>query len=75
MKQLKHDERKALPSGAGSGANASALSPAERKARRLARKEINQQVEELKGRLFRISERHMDQVVRLIRRWLQDEEK
>jgi hypothetical protein len=41
---------------------------------RLAQKESNQRVEELKMRLFHITEQHMDQAVRLIKRWLADKE-
>ena len=41
---------------------------------RLAQKETNQRVEELKLRLFRITEQHMDQAVRLIKRWLSDKD-
>ena len=44
------------------------------KALRLAQKESNQRVEELKMRLFHITEQHMDQAVRLIKRWLADKE-
>ena len=64
MKQLTHNSS-ALPQGQGAP-----LSLAELKALRKARKETNLRVEELKQRLFRITEQHMDQVVRLIRRWL-----
>lgn len=55
-----------------SGAKNSSL--AQLKALRLAQKESNQRVEELKVRLFRITEQHMDQAVRLIKRWLSDKE-
>ncbi|OXS29665.1 MAG: hypothetical protein BCS36_07385 [Desulfovibrio sp. MES5] len=41
---------------------------------RRAQKETNQRVEELKLRLFRITEQHMDQAVRLIKRWLSDKD-
>ena len=44
------------------------------KALRLAQKESNQRVEELKMRLFHITEQHMDQAVRIIKRWLADKE-
>ena len=44
------------------------------KALRLAQTESNQRVEELKMRLFHITEQHMDQAVRLIKRWLADKE-
>lgn len=45
---------------------------AELKALRLAQKAANRRVEELKMRLFRMTEQHMDQAVSLIRRWLKD---
>ncbi|VZH35005.1 conserved protein of unknown function [Desulfovibrio sp. 86] len=41
---------------------------------RRAQRETNQRVEDLKLRLFRITEQHMDQAVRLIKRWLSDKE-
>ena len=66
MKQLKPSENIALPRGQGG----SPLSLAELRALRKARKETNERVEELKQRLFRITEQHMDQAIRLIRRWL-----
>jgi hypothetical protein len=44
------------------------------KALRIAQKEGNHRVEELKMRVFRITEQHMDQAVRLIKRWLSDNE-
>ncbi len=44
------------------------------KALRLAQRESNQRVEELKMRLFHITEQHMEQAVRLIKRWLADKE-
>ena len=40
------------------------------KALRHAQKETNQRVEELKLRLFRMTEQHMDQAVNIIKRWL-----
>ena len=61
----------ALPQGRGG--NTPSL--ADLKALRKARKETNQRVEELKQRLFRITEQHMDQAIRLIRRWLASEDK
>lgn len=39
---------------------------------RLAQRATNKRVEELKVRLFRMTEQHMDQAVCLIRRWLKD---
>ena len=68
MKQRRSDLT-ALPEGG----DASRLpSLAELKALRLAQKETNQRVEELKLRLHRSTEQHMDQAVHLIRRWLTD---
>lgn len=65
-------------SGRKSKALASGMAPedlAELKAIRLAQKATNQRVEELKMRLFRMTEQHMDQVVSLVRRWLDDGKK
>lgn len=67
MKQLKPSQASRVP--AESNASLSQL-----KALRLAQKESNQRVEELKMRLFHITEQHMDQAVRLIKRWLADNE-
>ncbi|RRD71077.1 MULTISPECIES: hypothetical protein [unclassified Desulfovibrio] len=47
---------------------------AQRRAARLAQKETNQRIEDLKVRLFRITEVHMDRAVRLIKRWLTEKE-
>lgn len=47
---------------------------AQRRAARLAQKETNQRIEDLKLRLFRITEVHMDRAVRLIKRWLTEKE-
>ncbi|MDD4701872.1 MAG: flagellar M-ring protein FliF [Desulfovibrio sp.] len=72
MKQLKPSQSQAgLPTGQGSGATPSL---SQLKALRLAKKETNQRVEELKLRLFRITEQHMDQAVRLIKRWLSEKD-
>ncbi len=72
MKQLKPSpSQTGLPASQGSG---STPSLAQLKALRLAQKETNQRVEELKLRLFRITEQHMDQAVRLIKRWLSDKD-
>ena len=62
----------ALPSGGGSNSRLPSL--AELKALRHAQKETNQRVEELKLRLYRFTEQHMDQAVHLIRRWLTDKQ-
>lgn len=56
----------------GKGGQPPAL--ADLKAIRLAQKATNQRVEELKLKLFRMTEQHMDQAVSLIRRWLKDAE-
>ncbi|MEG6503011.1 MULTISPECIES: flagellar M-ring protein FliF [unclassified Desulfovibrio] len=72
MKQLKPSPPRAgLSAGQGGG-----LTPAlaQLKALRLAQRETNQRVEELKLRLVRITEQHMDQAVRLIKRWLSDKD-
>ena len=45
----------------------------ELRAQRRERLETNRRVEDLKLRLLRITEQHMDQAVRLIRRWLRAE--
>ncbi len=47
----------------------------ELRAIRKAQKATNQRVEELKIRLFRITEQHMDQAVSLIRRWMEKDKK
>ena len=65
MKQPKPD--RALPAG-----KAGMPSLAQPALARRARKETNLRVEELKMRLFQLSEQHMDQAVRLIKRWLSD---
>lgn len=70
MKRQEHNNG-ALPVGGGS------LPPslAELRAIRLAQKATNQRVEELKLRVFRITEQHMDQAVSLVRRWMDKESK
>ena len=72
---MKQSERKnkSLPAAPAGGGNAPSLS--ELKALRAAQRDRAQRVEELKVRLFRITEQHMDQAVRLIRRWLSDGKK
>lgn len=73
MKQLKPSpSRTSLLTGSESGPSSSSL--AQLKTLRRAQKETNQRVEELKLRLFRITEQHMDQAVRLIKRWLSDKD-
>ena len=42
----------------------------ELRARRLERREVNKRVDELKTKLFRMTEGHMEQTVRVIRGWL-----
>lgn len=54
-------------SAAGEG---HAPSLAELRAYRHAQKETNRRVEELRLRLFRMTEQHMDQAIRIIKRWL-----
>lgn len=66
-------EPKARALSAGRGGGTPAL--ADIRAIRLAQKATNQRVEELKLRLFRMTEQHMDQAVSLIRRWLKDGER
>lgn len=68
MKQ--REPRKALGMG---GAEPPSL--AELRAIRVAQRATNQRVEELKLKLFHMTERHMDQTVSLIRRWMKDEKK
>jgi flagellar biosynthesis/type III secretory pathway M-ring protein FliF/YscJ len=70
MKQPKRPDRSALPSSDGDG-----LSLAELKARRSAQKEYARRIETLKMRIFRVTEQHTERVVRLVRRWLSDNEK
>lgn len=69
---MKQQERK--PKSLGSSA-AAPPSLSQLKAVRLAQKATNQRVEELKLRLFRLTEQHMEQAVSLIRRWLDDKSK
>lgn len=59
-----------LGSGAGAPPSLSEL-----RAIRVAQRATNQRVEELKMRLFRLSEQHMEQTVNLIRRWMDDKSK
>ena len=67
MKQLKQPDRLTLPQG-----DNDAPELAELKARRRMQKEYSQRIETLKMRIFRITEQHMEQAVRLIHRWLSD---
>lgn len=70
MKQLEH--KTGILTAGGKSAPPSL---AELKAIRKAQRATNQRVEELKMRLFRITEQHMDQAVSLIRRWMDKKEK
>ncbi len=56
------------------GGKSEPVSLEELKAIRKAQKAANLRVEELKMRLFRITEQHMDQAVSLIRRWMEKKE-
>ena len=64
MKQLKPNSAGRLPGGSADA------SLAELRAQRRAQRETNQRVEELKLRVLRFTEQHMEQAVRLIKRWL-----
>lgn len=70
MKQL---ERKTPNLTPATGSASRSLT--ELKAIRLAQKATNQRVEELKSKLFRFTEQHMDQVVSLVRNWLDENKK
>ncbi len=72
MKQSKQSKPEPMALGTG-GAPPPSL--AELRAIRLAQRATNQRVEELKMRLFRMTEQHMDQAVSLIRRWMDNEKK
>ena len=67
---MKQQERKPKALGQGGGSAPPDLS--ELRAIRLAQKATNQRVEDLKLRLFRLTEQHMDQAVSLLRRWMDD---
>ncbi|MDE5832690.1 MAG: flagellar M-ring protein FliF [Desulfovibrio sp.] len=47
----------------------------ELKALRLAQRATNRRVEELKEKLFRITEQHMEQTVSIIRNWMKPAKK
>ena len=66
-------EPKAKALTAGKSGSSPAL--AYKRAIRHPQQATNQRVEELKLRLFRMTEQHMDQAVSLIRRWLKDGER
>lgn len=70
MKQLEHKTGAIVKSGGGTPPSLSEL-----RALRLAQRATNQRVEELKLKLFRLTEQHMDKAVRLVRRWLDDSKK
>ncbi len=69
MKQPGH-KTKALGSGASAPPSLSEL-----RSLRLAQRATNQRVEELKVRLFQLTEQNMEQTVSLIRRWMDDKSK
>lgn len=71
MKQQERNKTKAL----GGSYTASPPSLSELKALRLAQRATNQRVEELKMRVFRLAEQHMEQAVSLLRRWMDDKSK
>ncbi|SCM74717.1 flagellar M-ring protein FliF [Desulfovibrio sp. 86] len=73
MKQLKPSPSRPSPL-TGDESSLASSSLAQLKTLRRAQRETNQRVEDLKLRLFRITEQHMDQAVRLIKRWLSDKE-
>lgn len=64
---MKQREPKALGTS-----SATPPSLAELRELRRAQKAVNQRVEELKLKLFRLTEQHMEQAVSLIRRWMGD---
>ncbi|MBQ3059963.1 MAG: flagellar M-ring protein FliF [Desulfovibrio sp.] len=64
----RESKMKELPGGKAG----SVPSLADLKALRLAQRETNQRVEELKLKLFHATEQHMDQAVRLIRRMMKN---
>lgn len=67
---MKQQEPKAL-----GGSSSLPPSLAELRALRKAQKATNQRVEELKMKLFRMTEQHMDQALSLIRGWMDDKKK
>lgn len=67
---MKQQERKSVGSGVGTPPTLSEL-----RNLRMQQRATNQRVEELKLRLFRLTERHMEQAVSLIRRWMDDKSK
>lgn len=69
----KQQERKSGPLPAVGGGTPPAL--AELRAMRMAQKATNQRVEELKLKLFRVTEQHMDQAISLIRKWMDTKKK
>lgn len=70
---MKQSERNNKQIGQGAGNAPASLS--EIKALRLSQRAAAQRVDDLKMRLFRISEQHMDQVVSLVRRWMDNGKK
>lgn len=72
---MKQQQERNKPKSLGGAAAAAPPSLAELRALRLAQRATNQRVEELKLKLFRMTEQHMDQAVSLIRRWMDDKAK
>lgn len=70
MKQLERKSSNLTPVNGSASRSLTEL-----KAIRLAQKATNQRVEELKLKLFRLTEQHMDQVVSLVRDWLGENKK
>ena len=65
-------QRESKMKGLPGGREGSVPSLADLKALRLAQRETNQRVEELKLKLIHATEQHMDQAVRLIRRMMKN---
>lgn len=70
---MKQQERKNRTSELALASTPAAL--AELREIRRAQRAASQRVEELKMRLFRMTEQHMDQAVNLIRRWMEEGKK
>ncbi|MBO4369068.1 MAG: flagellar M-ring protein FliF [Desulfovibrio sp.] len=71
MTQLKSNAKGTKLSLAG---NVSTTNLEELRAQHRERMQTNKRVDELKLRLLRITDHHMDQAVRLIRRWLRSDD-
>lgn len=70
---MKQQERKSRTAELALASTPAAL--AELREIRRAQRATSQRVEELKMRLFRMTEQHMDQAVNLIRRWMEEGKK